>query len=74
VPLFFSSTSSFMTTKLHVQWVSDTHSSGGNLPGREANHFYLSSAEVNNEWSYLTTPHIRLHGVQVDNFTLTCVV
>jgi len=48
--------SSSVTTKFHIQWVSDTPFSWGNPPGREANHFPLSSAEVKNEWSYLTTP------------------
>jgi hypothetical protein len=31
--------------------------------GREADHSSPSNAEVKNEWSYTSTPPIRLHGV-----------
>jgi hypothetical protein len=33
------------------------------LPGREADHSLSSSAEVKYEWSYISTPSIRLQGV-----------
>jgi hypothetical protein len=36
---------------------------GVKRPGREADHSPPSSAEVKNEWSYTSTPPIRLHGV-----------
>jgi len=36
---------------------------GVKWPGREADHSLPSSAEVNNERSYTSTPAIRLHGV-----------
>jgi hypothetical protein len=36
---------------------------GVKRPGREANHSPPSSVEVKNEWSYTSTPSIRLHGV-----------
>jgi hypothetical protein len=41
---------------------------------READPSHLCNAEVNNAWSYTTTPSIRLRGVVVkhsDNFGLT---
>jgi hypothetical protein len=34
-----------------------------NPPGREDNHISPSTTEVKNEWSYTSTPHICLHGV-----------
>jgi hypothetical protein len=36
---------------------------GVKWPGREADHSPPSSAEVKNEWSYTSTPAIRLHGL-----------
>jgi hypothetical protein len=36
---------------------------GVKRPGREADHSPPSSAEVKNEWSYTSTPPVRLHGV-----------
>jgi hypothetical protein len=44
-------------TQTPIQWVSWVK-----RPGREADHSLPSSAEVN-EWSYTSTPSIRLHGV-----------
>ena len=38
-------------------------------PGREAYHSPPSSAEVKNEWRYISTPHIRPQGVERDRFT-----
>ena len=37
-------------------------------PGREADRSPTSRAEVKNEWSYKSTPLIRLHGVERDSF------
>ena len=39
-------------------------------PTRESNLSSLSSTEVRNEWSYISTPPISLHGVERKNFTL----
>jgi hypothetical protein len=39
-----------------------TLSLGVKWPGREADHAPPSSTEVNNAWSYTSTPPIRLHG------------
>jgi len=36
---------------------------GGKRPGREADHSLPSSSRSKNEWSYTSTPPIRLHGV-----------
>ena len=40
---------------------------------READHWLLSTAETKNEWSYTSTPPIRLHGVHKNNFTVTFI-
>jgi len=37
---------------------------GTKRPGREVNHSPQSSAEVKNEWSYVSTSPIRFHGVE----------
>jgi hypothetical protein len=42
-------------TRLLSRWV--------NRPGRKLGHSRPSSAEVKNEWSYTSTPPLRLHGV-----------
>jgi hypothetical protein len=44
-------------------WVPGVISLGLKRLGREANHSPPSSAEVENAWSYTSTPPIRLHGV-----------
>jgi hypothetical protein len=49
-------------TQPSIQWVPGALSLGIKRPGREADHSPPSSAEVN-EWSYTSTPPIRLHGV-----------
>jgi hypothetical protein len=36
---------------------------GVKLPGREADHSPPSNVEVENAWSYTSTPPIRIHGV-----------
>ena len=43
---------------------------GTKRPGREVNHSPPSSDEVKNEWSYVSTPPIRLHGVDRENVPL----
>jgi hypothetical protein len=39
--------------------------------GHEVNHSRPSSAVVENEWSYISSLSIRLHGVDRHNFTFT---
>jgi len=41
----------------------------GDVPGGEASHSSSSSAEGNNECSYIATHHKRLHGVYKNNST-----
>jgi hypothetical protein len=41
-------------------------------PEFEADHSPLSSAEVKNAWSYISTPPIRLHGVVLGFEKTTC--
>jgi hypothetical protein len=43
-------------TQLPMHWVPGTLSLGVKRSGREADHSPLSSAEVNNAWSYTSTP------------------
>jgi hypothetical protein len=50
-------------TQPPIQWVPEALSLGVKRPGIEADHSPPSSAEVKNEWSYTSTPPIRLHGV-----------
>jgi hypothetical protein len=38
-------------------------------PEREVNHSSPSSAEIKNEWSYTSAPHICLHGMERESFT-----
>jgi hypothetical protein len=47
------------------EWVAGSPSLEVNRQGREADHSPLSSAKVNNEWSYTSTP-VYLHGVDRD--------
>jgi hypothetical protein len=42
--------------QLPIQWVLGAVSLGVKRPGREADHSSPSSAEVNNAWSYTSTP------------------
>jgi hypothetical protein len=48
---------------------------GVKRPAREADHSLPSSAEIKNEWNYMSTPSIRLHGAVLskrkhkDNFS-----
>jgi hypothetical protein len=50
-------------TRPPIQWVAGALSLGVKRPVREADHSPPSSAEVNNEWNYTSTPPIGLHGV-----------
>jgi hypothetical protein len=50
-------------TEPPIQWVRGTLSLAVKRPGREADHSPPSSAEVENVWSYTSTPPIRLKGV-----------
>jgi len=50
-------------TQPPIQWVPDTISLGVKRPVREAYHSPLPSTEVNNAWSYISDPQIRLHAV-----------
>jgi len=45
-----------------IQRIAGALSLGVMRPGREADHSLPSSADVNNPWSYISTPPIRLHG------------
>ena len=36
-------------------------------PGHEVNHSHSSNAEVKNEWSHTSSPHLCLRGVNGDN-------
>jgi hypothetical protein len=49
-------------TQPPIQWARGVLSLGVKRPEREADHSHPSSAEVKNEWSYTSTPPIRLHG------------
>jgi hypothetical protein len=49
-----------------MQWFSGALSSGVKRLGREANHSYPSSAEVENAWSYTSAPPICLHNLHRD--------
>jgi hypothetical protein len=51
------------STQPSIQWVPGALSLGVKRPWREADHSSPSSTEVKNEWSYKSTPPIRLHGV-----------
>jgi hypothetical protein len=46
-----------------IQWVLGALSLGIKRDGSETDHSPPSSAEVNNAWSYTSTPPIRLNGV-----------
>jgi hypothetical protein len=50
-------------TQPPIQWAPEDLSSDVKRPGHEADHSPLSSAEVKNAWSYMSTPPICLHSV-----------
>jgi hypothetical protein len=53
-------------TQPPIQWESGALTSRVNRSGRETDHSPPSSAEVNNEWCYTSTPSVRLHGVELN--------
>jgi hypothetical protein len=56
--IFLFSTASRPTlrpTQPHIQWVTGALSQGVKRPGREADHFPPTSAEVKNAWIYTST-------------------
>jgi hypothetical protein len=53
------------TTQPPIQWVPGGLSLGLNRWWREADHSLASTAEVENAWSYISTPPIRIHGVML---------
>jgi hypothetical protein len=50
-------------TQPPIQWAPGALSLGVKRPRCEADHSPTSSAEVKSEWSYTSTPLVRLHGV-----------
>jgi hypothetical protein len=74
---FFTTTSrtALGPTKPPIQWVTGALSLGVKWLGREADHSFPSSAEVDNAWSYTSTPqYVFMAWCLVkhrDNFTLT---
>ena len=44
----------------------------GKQPMSETDHSPPSSVEVKNEWRYISTPPLCLHGICKDNITFTC--
>jgi hypothetical protein len=50
-------------TQAPIQWERRTLSSGVKRPGRDGDHLPMSSAEIENSWSYTSTPFICLHGL-----------
>jgi len=45
-------------TQPPIQWVPGTLCPGIKQPGHEVDHSFPSTAEVKNEWSYTSTPHM----------------
>jgi len=41
-----------------------------NQMASEVKYTSISSADVTNEWGYKSTSHVRLHGIERENFTL----
>ena len=48
--------------------------SRGYSDASEAYHSSTLAANVTNEWSYISSPPIRLHGFDMDSFTFTAVL
>jgi len=46
-----------------INWVPMALSPEMERPGREADYSPPSNGDVNDAWSYISTPQIRLHGV-----------
>lgn len=57
--ILFSKTSELVLklTQLPILKVAEALSSGVKWPGHEADHSPPSSAQVKNEWGYISTPH-----------------
>jgi hypothetical protein len=53
-------------TQLPIQWVTGDLPLGVKQPEREADHSPPYSAEVKNEWSYTSSPPIRLNGMMLN--------
>ena len=56
---------------LPIQWVATGVLCRVRRQGPEAGHSPASSAEVENQWSYTSTPPVCLHGVDRDSLTFT---
>jgi hypothetical protein len=76
--IFLFTTTSRMAlgpTQPPIQWVLQVLSLEVKWLGHEADQLPLSSAKVNNAWSYTSTPSICIHGMVLskyrDNFTFT---
>jgi len=59
-PLATASWLALGPTQPPIQWVPGTLSLGVKRPEREAAHSHVSSAEVKNAWSYISTPQFVL--------------
>jgi hypothetical protein len=57
-------------TQPPVQWTPG-YFNGVKWAGREVDHLQKSSAGFKSEWSYISTPPIRLHGVDRDNLNFS---
>ena len=71
--IFLFSSSSNLTLRSiqpHIQYVPGFFPWGIGL-GHEVNHTHQSSAEVKNEWIYISIPLICFHGVDRDDLTFT---
>ena len=58
------------TSRLLINWFRVPFP-GIRRPGRDLTTHLSSCDDIENKWSYTTTPHIRLHGVDKDNVTFT---
>jgi hypothetical protein len=70
---FFWKTSELVLklTQLPIQQVAKALSLGVKWPGHEAEHSQPSSAQVKNEWSYVSTPPLGLHAMYRDSLAFT---
>jgi len=55
-----------------IKWVPRVCSPEARQLGPEVDHTVPSRAKVKAEWSHISTPHIRLHGVDRYRLTFTC--
>jgi hypothetical protein len=65
VMLLFATASrpALWSTQPRIQCVPWALFSGVKRMGREADHSPISSDEIKNDWTYISTPSIRLHGL-----------